>query len=51
MAVGINFVAIGLSFVTKQVNVACHANNGLRGQLLSLLPCYFSNGFGVNIGS
>ena len=44
-----NSVAMSFGFSTKQVNVACYANNGLRGGLLGFLPCSFSNGLGANI--
>lgn len=43
-------VAIGLSLVTKQVNTACHANYGLRGQFPSQVPGCHSNGVALNIG-
>ena len=44
-----NSVAISFGFSTKQVNVACYSNNGLRGELLGFVPCSFSNGLGANI--
>ena len=44
-----NSVAMSFGFSTKQVNVACYANNELRGELLGFLPCSFSNSLGANI--